>query len=215
MRYKYIFFDVANTLLYKEGLYDEIVETLRVFGVRVDKKTVIQKHKIISEIISTPNKTSKKFYQYFNSQLLYLLGVIPGKDILENIYGNCINLPWKKFSDTVVLKDLNINLGIISNWDSSLQTKLRELFDFEFDKVISSSIVEASKPKVNIFIKAFSATKHPAKEILYIGDSIKLDIEPALKVGFQAVLIDRDNIYPYFNGIKIKSLYEIRDILKS
>lgn len=213
MRYHYVFFDVANTLLYKKDLYQVIAETLEEFDIEIEKDTLVQKHKLLSEIILSPEKTSEEFYQDFNSQLLYVLGIIPTAEILDAIYRNCVNLPWKKFHDTHILKELNTKLGVISNWDEFLPEKLKKIFDFEFDTIVYSSTAGIAKPNEKIFIKAISKSKAAEEDILYVGDSVKLDIEPALKAGLQAVLIDRSKIYPYFKGMKIESLHEIKDIL--
>lgn len=213
MKCKYIFFDVANTLLYKSDLFDTIIKTLNEFGIDIDKSTLIKRHKIVSEIIIAPNKTSREFYDHFNSEILYSLGIIPKRDILESIYKNCQPLPWNKFEDTEILKESNVSIGIISNWDHTLPDKLAKLFNFKFDKVVFSSEVQLSKPNAEIFVKALSEIEHARKEIMYVGDSIRLDMEPALKLGLNTVLIDRNNIYPNFPGQRIESLSQIKDLL--
>lgn len=214
MKYKYIFFDVAGTLLYKPRLYNTIRNSFKSFGHNVGEDLLIRRHKIISEAISFPEKTSYKFYDYFNRELLYSLGIVPSKELIDNIYKNCKNLRWEKFPDTKFLNELDVDLGIIANWDSSLKKKLKEILDSEFKNVIISSEVKLEKPNLKIFKKAASKVGFPANKMLFIGDSIKLDIEPALRVGFKTVLIDRYNVYPSFNGLKIKNLYELKDIIK-
>lgn len=213
MKCKYIFFDAANTLLYKSNLFDTIIKTIKEFGIDIDKNTLIRRHKIVSEIIIAPNKTSKEFYDRFNSEVLYSLGIIPNADILDAIYKNCLPLPWNKFEDTETFKGLNVGLGIISNWDHTLPDKIATLFDFKFNKVVFSSEVKFSKPNPEIFLKALSEIEYASEEIMYIGDSIRLDMEPALKLGLNTVLIDRNNIYPNFPGQKIESLSQIKDLL--
>jgi FMN phosphatase YigB (HAD superfamily) len=47
---------------------------------------------------------------------------------------------------------------------------------------------------------------------LYVGDSIKLDLEPASKLGFKVLIIDRDNFYPNSKN-KISSLTEITQFI--
>lgn len=213
MQYRYIFFDVANTLIYKPHLFEVITKTLKDFGVEAEEEIILKNHKILSEIILSPQKTSHDFYQRFNSQLLYILGIIPTPKILDAIYQNCVNLAWEKFEDTEALKELGVDLGVISNWDESLPEKLEKIFDFKFKNIIYSSAIGVEKPNLEIFTKACLESKIPANEILYIGDSIKLDMEPASKVGFKNVLIDRNGIYPYFKGIKISSLNQLKAIL--
>lgn len=215
MKYKYIFFDFADTLVYKEGLHRSIINTLRDFGITVDENLTKERHKIVSEIFSFPDKTTKNFYDMFNTELLYALGIVPNQEMIDTIYKNLANLPWRKFEDTKVLRELNVGLGVISNWDRSLRKLTKQLFDVDFEKIIVSSEVEVSKPHQEIFEAAVSSVGVPPSKVLYIGDSIKLDIEPALKAGFNAILLDRENFYPSFNDLRIKSLYQLRDILET
>ena len=47
---------------------------------------------------------------------------------------------------------------------------------------------------------------------MYIGDSVRLDYEPAYKIGFNVLIIDRDNFYPNLK-YKISNLAEIPNFL--
>lgn len=213
MKYNYVFFDVANTLLYKKDLYVTLIKTLEKFDIKIKEDKLVERHKLLSEIVPFPEKTSKEFYQYFNSQLLYLLGIIPTDEILTAIYANCSYLPWDKFEDADILKELNIPLGIISNWDESLHEKLKNFFDLEFGIIACSSVNGMAKPNIEIFKEAILRSKVSLGEILFVGDSIRLDMEPASKIGIKPVLIDRNELHPNFKGIRIKSLREIKKII--
>jgi FMN phosphatase YigB (HAD superfamily) len=213
MRYKYIFFDVAGTLLYKDGLYEEIAKTLKESGIEVSQEILRQRHTIVSDIILSPTKTSKIFYDYFNREFLYSMGVVPKREIVDRIYERCKGLPWKKFNDTKALENLPVDLGIITNWDSSLRGIIKKEFDIKFTQIVLSSEVGISKPNIELFQKALSFISLPADKVLYVGNSIKLDLEPALKVGFHAVVVDRDSFYPPLESMRIKSLYEINRLL--
>lgn len=215
MRFKYIFFDLANTLLYKDGLYEAIGESLKVFGVNIERRVLLKRHKIVSEIILSPEKTTKTFYDKLNSEFLYSLGIVPIKEIIDMIYKNVSNLPWRASEDINVLKRLGVDIGIIANWDVSARRKIKKLLGFDFKDIIISSEVGVAKPNLDIFKVAFSKVKYASREILYVGDSIKLDMEPASKSGAQPVLLDRDNIYPSYKGLRIRSLNQLKDILKT
>ena len=52
------------------------------------------------------------------------------------------------------------------------------------------------------------------QEILYIGDSVKLDMEPAIKIGFNVCLIDRDNYFDGFNP-RISNLEMLNKFIES
>ncbi len=209
---KYIFFDVAGTLLGKPTLYTKIQNSLYDFGYDVLLDEIKNKHKFLSEVIHFPDRTDEIFYQKFNSELLYLLGIIPNEELLTFIFKNCTYLPWQEYEDTKILKELNMPLGVISNFNSSLKSKLNDFFGPIFQDVFVSEELGVSKPNIEFYKKALHKTPFLASEILYIGDSIKLDFEPATKLGFNVLIIDRDNFYPNLKN-KISNLAEISNFI--
>lgn len=193
---KYILFDVAGTLLHKPSFYTTINEVLRQFGHVVDEKTIKYHHKILSESIFFPDRTSAEFYAKFNSELLYSVGIIPTTELLEAIFNSCSYLPWEPFEDTVFLKEINIPIGIISNFNATLREKLPAFFDVHFADVFVSEEMGVAKPSADFYAKALQQIGIDPKQIVYVGDSIKLDLEPALKLGIKALLIDREQYFP-------------------
>ena len=65
MTYKYIYFDVANTLLHKPELFTKINHVLVQHGYEVEINYLKKVHKLLSETITFPDKTSKDFYHEF------------------------------------------------------------------------------------------------------------------------------------------------------
>jgi len=155
------------------------------------------KHKLISELISFPDVTSQKFYNNFNKELLRAIGIVETEVLLERIFNACKYLPWQTFSDVTYLKGFqNFDLGVLSNFNSSLRTLLHEkLPEIDFKHIIISEEEEVAKPDLAFFDIAVQKIGLKPSEILYIGDSLSLDIIPALSLGFQVKLIDRDNNY--------------------
>src|SRR5258708_5483170 len=111
---KAIFFDVSNTLLHKAELFPRIETVLKNNGLSIDEDELRVKHKLLSEIVLFPDKTSVDFYNHFNSELLYSVGVIPTTKLISEIFNVCTYLPWTAFDDTVALASINLPLGIIS-----------------------------------------------------------------------------------------------------
>jgi len=110
---KYIIFDVSGTLLGKPTLYSCIKKVIFEFGYNVSLIEIKQKHKLLSEVIHFPDRTDASFYQKFNSELLYLLGIVPTEEIVNSIFKNCTYLPWEKYDDTNILSELNLPLSIV------------------------------------------------------------------------------------------------------
>ncbi|WCO02518.1 HAD family hydrolase [Psychroserpens ponticola] len=198
---KYILFDAANTLIHKPSLWDNFANVLKVEGYDVSIKELKNKHKLLSEFIKFPDVTSQEFYSTFNKELLHALGIIETPQLLEQIFSACKYLPWEVFEDTKYLSKLErYELGVLSNFNSNLRTLLKDkLPDINFKHIIISEEEGVSKPNIEFFECAIQKIGLKPNEILYIGDSLKLDVIPALQLGFQVKLIDRDDAYPMSN----------------
>ena len=208
-RVRAVFFDVAHTLLYKPDLYITISKVLESHHLLVDLNKLILVHKLYSETVEFPDKTSTEFYQKFNREFLYLLGIIPTPKMLDEIFQACHSLQWTKYEDTSILEVIKQPIGILSNWDVSLERNLICNFDVRFRWIIGSQKEKIKKPETLFFQKILDITGLKPSNILYVGDSVKLDIEPALKLGMNTFLIDRYNWYSGSNISRLTSLMEL------
>jgi HAD superfamily hydrolase (TIGR01549 family) len=204
-----IFFDVANTLLHKPGLYPAMERVLRRHGIEVPTATLVERHRLLLDVVEFPDRTSREFYKGFNSHVLRSLGASPTEELLDELFSACAYLPWAPFADDVHLATIKTSVGILSNWDASLAERLALIGDVRFDWVLGSAEQGTRKPNADFFQKVLSATGLDAGEIAYVGDSMRLDIEPALRLGMNAVLIDRDELYPHATVPRIATLSEI------
>ena len=190
---RYLLFDAANTLIHKADLWDKLEEVFTKHQYNISRKELKYKHKLISELIHFPDVTSKTFYNNFNAELCRLLGIVPNTELLNDIFENCKYLPWKAFEDVTFLAEINIPIGVLSNFNKGLTKILEEnLPTIKFKDIIISEIEGVAKPNKAFYKRAIEIIDLKPEEILYIGDSLKLDIEPALALGFQVRLIDRE-----------------------
>ena len=205
-----LLFDAANTLIYKPKVYTKIISVLDSFNYDVKIEKLSLHHKLISEFLIFPDRTSRKFYDKFNSELLYSLGIIPNEKILENLFNECSYLPWEKFEDTKFLNEIEYPKFILSNFNNSLEKIIENLFPNIFEGIICSETEKIRKPDVNFYSRALEIlnVKNP-KSILYIGDSLQLDMHPASEIGMNVCLIDRYNYYPNYQH-RIADLSEIK-----
>jgi len=208
-----VFLDVANTLLHKPDLYPTIRKVLCDAGIDVPEKEIASRHRLLSEALEFPDRTSRDFYQQFNAQFLRSLGVAAEPALLDAIYAACSYLPWAQFPDAACLTTINHPLGVLSNWDRSLPDKLHSLTGLEFRWVLGSEDQQVRKPDPVFFEKMIQAAACPAPGIVYVGDSVRLDIEPALRLGIRAYLIDRDDLYPHSHLPRLRSLEELEAVL--
>lgn len=210
---KVLLLDAANTLIHKPSLWDRIIEVLKRNDFFIIKEDLILKHKILSEVINFPDRTSKEFYSEFNSELLLTLGIIPTDGILEDLFNNCSYLPWQAFDDCKELKKLNIKKAILSNFNSSLRNLIDELIGENiFDEIIISEDERCRKPSLEFYQLAIERLNVKPENILYIGDSLKLDIIPARKSGMKTLLIDRENIFKHAKD-RISGFEEIKQYI--
>lgn len=211
---KYLLLDAAGTILHKPDLFIKINEVLNRNGLTVPLDKLRYNHKLLSEAIHFPDRTDASFYGYFNSELLASLGIVPTKKITDDIFQYCSYLPWEKFDDTSILNEIKVPVGIISNFNLSLKSKIEEQFGSVFSDFFVSEEMGISKPSIEFYEKALHKIGINAEDILYVGDSLKLDLVPSLQLGFNSYLIDRDNFY-LNNSHKISSLSELKKIIQS
>ena len=209
---KYLLLDVAGTLLHKPALFNKIQGVLTSHDHIITLNKLKYNHKLLSETIRFPDRTSQEFYINFNAELLYSLGVIPTATLLDEIFNTCSYLPWEKFDDTEALQSINIPIGILSNFNSSLKEQLNQLFGTIFSDIFVSEELGIAKPSVEFYQRALDKIDVDARDILYIGDSFKLDMEPVMQLGIKSYVIDRNDFYPNNPNI-ITSLFDIEDLI--
>lgn len=204
---------MSGTLISKPSVFVSILETLTKHGITISLQELKWKHKLLSEVILFPDRTDKQFYNRFNTDLLRILGVLPTTELLDDIFENCTYLPWEIFDDAAALNELNLPKGIISNFDTSLKKKLNDYFGDIFEHVFGSEEFGISKPAITFYEAVLNKVGLSAEEVLYIGDSIKLDMEPASKLGIKCLLIDRDRAF-LNSSMRIDSLHDIKHYLE-
>lgn len=208
-----VFFDVANTLLCKPGLYGAITGVLAESGIDIPVNELALRHRLLSEAVTFPDRTSAAFYERFNAQLLRSLGVAADPELVAAIHRACSYLPWAPFDDVGHLASIRQPMGVLSNWDRSLPDHLRTLGGLSFRWILGSEEQQMRKPDPGFYTRMLEAAGCPADEIVYVGDSIQLDIEPAQRLGIRAWLLDRDDLYAHGNVPRLRSLADIGSVL--
>jgi len=206
---EYVLFDAANTLINKPVLWERYSKVLQNHGITIQEEELKYKHKILSEVIAFPDVTSKEFYNQFNAEILRSLGIVPTNSLLEAIFEACKYLPWEAFEDTKFIEKLQCPIGVVSNFSMNLRELLAKLFpNLTFNLIFISEEEGVAKPSLEFYQKAAKKISCEPSKILYIGDSLKLDIEPALQMSWNVKLIDRENVYPN-SDYAIRSLQQL------
>lgn len=208
-----VLLDAAGTLLWKPDVIPCIASTLGREGIVVDAAVLRERHKLVSELVEAPDVTGWDYYASFNVSLLRALGVPATGRLVLAIYESCRSLPWALSPGADTLSQLNVRIGVVSNWDSRLGQILESLGAKWVDPVVTSTSTGIRKPDARLFLQALDLIGTTAERVLFIGDSLRLDIEPALRVGMRAALYDPDDLFPHARVDRIRSLAEVERIL--
>ena len=122
-------------------------------------------------------------------------------------------LSWVLYDDVIPvveeLKQRGLILGLISAHYIG-----RAGMGPYLDVVVTARDAGADKPEPPIFMAAVERAAVDATEALYIGDQYERDIVGARRVGINAVLIDRYDLFPGITDCpRIKSLNQVFDYL--
>jgi len=106
------------------------------------------------------------------------------------------------FIDTIsTLKEMNLQLGLVSNWDNRLLTLLKAFNLYSlFDTLTISYEAGVEKPNTKIYNIACQRIKVLPENALMIGDSINGDIEAPESIGMTGMLYDPKILKPNWRG---------------
>ena len=115
------------------------------------------------------------------------------------------------------LQQMNLKMGIISNWDTPLHAMVEELgLALYFDVIVAShdQRVRSAKPDAAIFEYALNTVGVSAEEAVHVGDSFEADIIGAYAAGIRAILLDRDGTQTGQWAETIQTLHALPDLLR-
>jgi HAD superfamily hydrolase (TIGR01549 family) len=93
------------------------------------------------------------------------------------------------------LRERGVKLGLLSNTARDLDLFVAH-HRLDVDAVLTSRTHGKTKPHESIFRRILELLGVAAGDALMVGDTIEDDVEGALAVGMQAVLVDREGRYP-------------------
>ncbi len=142
-------------------------------------------------------------------------------DLVQAVYDEYL-LPecWEVFPDVEPcfkeLKAQGYRLGVISNWDATLEGLIRDMRWLPyFDVVISSAAVGTRKPHKAIFDIALERMGAQARNAVHVGDLEEADGDGAASAGIRPVIIDRKDRLVDCRYERILTLEDLPGLLKS
>ena len=204
MKFRAVLFDAAETLFTTRGSVGEIYATIaRQYGSQVDANTIqaaFVRHFRGAGPVSVHDE--KRWWKDIVYRVFADVGMVENFDeFFDRVYENFRDSQgWMLFPETFdvlnQLKTLGLKLGVISNFDTRIYSVLEALgIRRFFDTVTVSSEAGYSKPQREIFDLAVRSLGIPASDVLLVGDSLRDDVEAALRAGLAAILIDRSGRY--------------------
>lgn len=122
------------------------------------------------------------------------------------------------------LRQKGLHLAVISNFDETLETILKNMDLLQyFDFLVTSVEAKHEKPAPEIFRYALRKAGVNASEAAHVGDDVNTDYFGARKVGMHSFLLDCSQIvgtdHPDFHNVDqgciIQSLPELQALVKS
>ncbi len=204
--YKVIIFDLWNTLAFMEDI-DKATQYLK-------KQLGAEKNAILTKIFRQWHLSDFSIEEFFkrlkNETKLNQAQLLLIKPWL--IYRKIKLYPDTK--DTLsFLQEKKKQLILVTNSPPPTKEAVQILGLSEyFDKIIFSFEVGLEKPDSRIYELALDGLNVSKKEVLLIGDSLEKDVIGPSKLGFDAILMDRNNISNY--QPRIQQLSDLKNIIQ-
>lgn len=222
-----VFFDAGDTILHPYPSFADLFsEVCAESGVTISPEQVNEvQARLAPHLIDLVEDTgvknpsfspedSRVFWGYLYRRFLKEWG------IEDEGLAECLRLKFSDRSSYMLYDDVapvlrrlerdGYRLGLISNFEEWLEERLVELeVGPLFDTSVISGFVQIEKPDRRIYELALEKAGVEPKRAVHVGDSPRLDVEPATSVGMHTVLIDRLGRYPDFDTPTIRSLEEL------
>jgi REG-2-like HAD superfamily hydrolase len=210
---EFVFLDAGETLLRPHPSFHELFSSVcRRLGRDVDPSDVqMVQERLAPHLVDLAEETgvenpslspdaSRVFWTYLYRRFLEELG-IEDDGLSAELYATfSSSSSYRLFDDALPaldrLQEAGYRLGLISNFDEWLQEMLIELeVGHLFDATVISGVEGVEKPDPRIYEVAIERARVVPNAAVHVGDSVVLDVEPALSVGMRAVLLDRVGRY--------------------
>jgi len=222
-----VFLDAGETILHPHPSFPELfVQVAAREGVPLDVADVsaaqsrLAPHLVdLAEDTGVENPSfsaedARRFWTFLYRRLLEELGV-PDERLVDELFATFSAAESYRLFDDVgdALAELlsrGYRLGLISNFEGWLEKMLMELeVGHLFEVSVISGTDRIEKPDPAIYELGLERAGVAADRAVHVGDSVSLDVEPALSVGMHAVLLDRIGRYEHVTHVRISSLKEL------
>ncbi len=226
-----VFFDAGETILHPHPSFPELFsEVCRRNGKDIPHAAVAEvQQRLAPHLVELAHETgienpslspedSIRFWSHLYRRMLAEFGE-EDESLVQELYRTfSSSASYKLFADVLpavdALSAAGYRLGLISNFEEWLEEMLVELdIGHVFDVTVISGVAGVEKPDPAIYRRALELTGVDAGRCVHVGDSPKLDVEPASQVGMKTLLLDRYDRYGATSYRRISTLAELPEVL--
>lgn len=220
-----ISFDVTGTLIEPfpsiGAIYAEILHTHGVYlsEPELEMRFMSEFHKSRTIPLDAINETSDK------ERWIEVVQGILGEEYTEEIFNSLWEAMgkgnrWKQkprlLKTLQALKDQNFRMIIVSNWDARLLNILSDLgLDEHFERVFLSTQLGVEKPAEEVYQMVATELAVDPSTLLHIGNSPANDFKPAIRAGWNSLLLHNRIPYGMEHGTVLGSIEQLPQVLKS
>ena len=230
---KAIFFDLYGTLVRFHPPREEVqTQACEPFGFTVTREGLVLGYALADEWMAKANASRKlvpqmareerdRFFAEYECLVLRGAGVDVDLETAGRVWARVQEIPYglAVFDDVLPVMDMlklrGLTLGTLTNVGWNIDRMCEELgLSPYLDFVVTSQEVGTGKPHPPIFLAGLERAGVEPAEALMVGDSYSSDVQGALGVGMQALLLDREGILDEVNDCpRIGGLMEILEHL--
>ncbi len=207
---KAIFFDLYGTLAgFQPSRYEIQSAACVEFGVTVTPDGILRGYAAADALMAQQNAVKRirdldrqeriDFFSEYERLVIAGSDVDVTPELAHEIWLRIREMPYEMrcFDDVLaamdVLKQQGLSLGLISNLDVDADEVTQNMGLTQYlDFAVTSRDVGSTKPHPPIFNAALQRSGALPDEAIHVGDQITSDIEGAMGVGINPVLLDRD-----------------------
>ncbi len=114
------------------------------------------------------------------------------------------------------LRDRGLKIGVVSNAEGRVERDLNTAgYAGLLQAVVDSHLVGVEKPDPEIFRIAVVRLETSPERCVFVGDVPSVDVEGARSAGITPVLLDRHGLYPDADALRVQSVKELIELLRS
>ena len=210
-----LFFDVGNTLLFRD--LDTVLRPLHAMNLfpTLDLLNAVERRtkREFDSLVESHASMDHGFWWIYYSHLLNDLG-IANESVCADLVGRTrVSANWSVIRpgtrEILLRLARNYHLGVISNADGKIHEILRRSgIEDCFESITDSGVVGEEKPHPAIFEAAVRSLGVPVNASLYLGDVYSVDYLGATGFGMHSVLFDVPGAYKDKGLPRVESLDE-------